>query len=182
MEEAMKSMNRRSTLAFGITAASVLTVCGGLAFAQHTDVTLLTPDKLVWKDNPGLPKGAQTAILVGDPTKAGDVVVLRAKFPADYQVPPHTHPYAETITVINRAPSTRSQQIMRITSGRQAKRVSSKFILSGREVSTTSTLLTIRARSEMRLSRLVTWRILVARNGMEARALPHADKCKPHQR
>ncbi|MGX9576794.1 cupin domain-containing protein [Mesorhizobium sp. f-mel] len=37
----------------------------------------------------------------GDPTKAGDVVVLRAKFPADYQVPPHTHPYAETITVIS---------------------------------------------------------------------------------
>jgi quercetin dioxygenase-like cupin family protein len=97
----MKSMNRRSTLAFGITVAAVLTVCGGSAFADDMDVTLLTPDKLVWKDNPGLPKGAQTAILVGDPAKAGDVVVLRAKFPANYQVPPHTHPYSETITVIS---------------------------------------------------------------------------------
>ncbi|WP_245319057.1 cupin domain-containing protein [Mesorhizobium temperatum] len=98
----MKSMNRRSsTLAFAITVAAVLTVCGGLAYADDMGVTLLTPDKLVWKDNPGLPKGAQTAILMGDPTKAGDVVVLRAKFPANYLVPPHTHPYAETITVIS---------------------------------------------------------------------------------
>jgi quercetin dioxygenase-like cupin family protein len=100
MEEAMKSMNRRSTFAFGIAAAAVLTVCGGSAFAQDMNVTLLTPDKLVWKNNPSLPKGGQTAILVGDPTKAGDVVV-RTKFPANYLIPPHTHPYAETITVIS---------------------------------------------------------------------------------
>jgi quercetin dioxygenase-like cupin family protein len=37
---------------------------------------------------------------VGDPTKA-EVVVMRVKMPANYQVPPHTHPYAETITVIS---------------------------------------------------------------------------------
>lgn len=98
----MKPINRRSsTVAFGVAVAAVLTVCGGSAFAGDMDVTRLTPDKLVWKDNPTLPKGAQTAILMGDPTKAGDVVVLRAKLPANYQVPPHTHPYAETITVIS---------------------------------------------------------------------------------
>jgi quercetin dioxygenase-like cupin family protein len=59
------------------------------------------PDALTWKDNPALPKGAQLAILLGDPTKAGEVVVQRVKFPANYQVPPHTHPYAETVTVIS---------------------------------------------------------------------------------
>lgn len=96
----MNSINRRSALAFGISVAAALTCCGGSAFAQHTE-TLLTPDKLVWKDNPSLPKGAQIAILVGDPTKTGDVVVLRAKFPANYLVPPHTHPYAETVTLIS---------------------------------------------------------------------------------
>ncbi|MGA6931209.1 MAG: cupin domain-containing protein, partial [Pseudolabrys sp.] len=41
------------------------------------------------------------AILVGDPTKAGGVVVQRVSFPANYVVPPHTHPYAETVTVIS---------------------------------------------------------------------------------
>ena len=28
-------------------------------------------------------------------------VVQRVKFPPNYQVPPHTHPYAETVTVIS---------------------------------------------------------------------------------
>ncbi|WP_287141242.1 cupin domain-containing protein [Mesorhizobium sp.] len=97
----MKSMNRRSTLAFGITVAAVLTVCGGSAFADDMDVTLLTPDKLVWKDNPSLPKGAKVAVLTGDPTKTGEVIVTRSKFPPNYQIPPHTHPYAETITLVS---------------------------------------------------------------------------------
>lgn len=98
----MKPINRRSsTVAFSTAVAAVLTICGGSAFAEDMDVIQLTPDKLVWKDNPTLPKGAQTAILMGDPTKAGDVVVLRAKLPANYRVPPHTHPHAETITVIS---------------------------------------------------------------------------------
>jgi hypothetical protein len=45
-----------------------------------------------------MPKDGQVAVLLGDPTKA-EVVVLRVKMPANYQVPPPTHPYAETITV-----------------------------------------------------------------------------------
>jgi hypothetical protein len=42
---------------------------------------LATPDELIWKENPAFPKGVQIATVVGDPTKAGDVVVLRIKFP-----------------------------------------------------------------------------------------------------
>ena len=38
-------------------------------------------------------------ILVGDPTKA-EVIVQRVKFPPNYRVPPHTHPYAEVVTVL----------------------------------------------------------------------------------
>jgi quercetin dioxygenase-like cupin family protein len=75
---------------------------GGLVWAQDImKVTLVTPDALTWKENPNIPKGAQVAVLLGDPTKAGEVIVQRVKFPANYQVPPHTHPYAETITVIS---------------------------------------------------------------------------------
>jgi quercetin dioxygenase-like cupin family protein len=63
----------------------------------------VTPDALTWKDNPAFPKGVQIATLVGDPTKAGEVVVLRIKFPANFQMPPHTHPYSEVVTVISGA-------------------------------------------------------------------------------
>jgi quercetin dioxygenase-like cupin family protein len=77
-----------------------LTALAGSALAQDA-VTLVKPDGLTWKDHPALPKGAQFAVLVGDPTKTGGVVVQRVKLPANYQVPPHTHPYAETVTVIS---------------------------------------------------------------------------------
>jgi hypothetical protein len=61
------------------------------AVAQET-LTQVTPDALIWKENPAFPKGVQIATLVGDPTKTGDVVVLRIKFPPNFQMPPHTHP------------------------------------------------------------------------------------------
>src|SRR5438309_10313081 len=80
--------------------AAALIAFASSAMAQHA-LTRLTPDALTWKDNPAFPKGIQIAILVGDPTKAGDVVVLRLKFPANFQMPPHTHPYSEVVTVIS---------------------------------------------------------------------------------
>ncbi len=59
-----------------------------------------TPDTVNWKDEPILPKGAKSVILVGDPTKAG-VFIAWLKFPANYPIPPHTHPYAEVVTVLS---------------------------------------------------------------------------------
>ena len=67
--------------------------------ARHTEV--ITPEALAWKDNPAFPRGIQIATLLGDPTKSGETVVMRIKFPADFQMPPHTHPYAEVVTVIS---------------------------------------------------------------------------------
>ena len=49
---------------------------------------------------PGLPPGAQVAVVDGDPTKAGPFV-LRAKFPDGYKVAPHSHATDENITVIS---------------------------------------------------------------------------------
>src|SRR5438445_12659412 len=82
--------------------AAALIALASSAMAQdamkHTKVT---PDALAWKDNPAFPKGIRIATLVGDPTKAGEVVVLRIKFPANSRIPPHTHPYAEVVTLIS---------------------------------------------------------------------------------
>ena len=51
---------------------------------------------------PALPKGAQIAVLSGDPGKEGPFAV-RLKFPAGYKVPPHMHPADENVTVISGA-------------------------------------------------------------------------------
>ena len=78
-----------------------LIALAGSALAQDTmKGIVVTPDALIWKDNLALPKGAQSATLVGDPTKA-EMIVQRIKFPPNYQLPPHTHPYFEVATVIS---------------------------------------------------------------------------------
>src|SRR5262245_46724886 len=91
--------NRKEDFMKKLLSLVALIALSGSALAQDA-MTLVKPDGLTWKDNPALPKGGQVAVLVGDPTKPG-VVVLRTKLPANYQVPPHTHPYAEVVTVIS---------------------------------------------------------------------------------
>ena len=47
-----------------------------------------------------LPPGAQWFVLSGDPTKNGPFTV-RLRLPAGYQVPAHSHPTAEAVTVLS---------------------------------------------------------------------------------
>ena len=49
---------------------------------------------------PTLPAGAQFAVLVGSPAEEGPFV-MRLKFPAGYEIPPHRHPKEEHVTVIS---------------------------------------------------------------------------------
>ena len=58
-----------------------------------------------WMDGTavGLPKGSQVAVVKGDPSKAGDFIV-RLKFPADFAVPPHSHPGDETVRIVSGGP------------------------------------------------------------------------------
>lgn len=56
--------------------------------------------KIKWQDGPAsLPKGAQIAVLEGDPSKEGPFV-FRVKVPDGYRVPPHTHPRTERVTIL----------------------------------------------------------------------------------
>lgn len=49
---------------------------------------------------PTLPAGAELAVLAGDPAKPGPVT-LRLKLPRGYQIPAHSHPTDERVTVIS---------------------------------------------------------------------------------
>ena len=48
---------------------------------------------------PVLPRGAQFAVIDGDPAATG-LVTVRMKLPAGYQIPPHFHPTDEHVTVL----------------------------------------------------------------------------------
>jgi quercetin dioxygenase-like cupin family protein len=49
---------------------------------------------------PTLPKGAEIAVLSGDPSKDGPFVI-RLKMPSGYKFPAHNHPTDEFVTVIS---------------------------------------------------------------------------------
>jgi quercetin dioxygenase-like cupin family protein len=80
--------------------AAVLATALNPALAQQMRHTMVNADDVQWKDAPPVLPGVQAALLYGDPSKEG-VFVMRLKFPANYRVPPHTHPVDEIVTVIS---------------------------------------------------------------------------------
>ena len=65
------------------------------------DHVAVQADQLKWGPAPAaFPKGAQIAVVTGDPSKEG-LYVVRLKVPAGYKVPAHVHPNDENVTVIS---------------------------------------------------------------------------------
>ncbi|MBO9540553.1 cupin domain-containing protein [bacterium] len=65
-----------------------------------TELSIFVPSALQWGKGPqGLPAGAKSVVLEGDPSKPGQFT-LRLKLPAGYRIPPHWHPNVEHITVL----------------------------------------------------------------------------------
>src|SRR3981189_3369288 len=77
---------------FLIAAAVVALAGSALAQTAHKVVRV---EEVTWIDHP-IFKGAKTAFLVGDPTKA-EVIVQRIKFPPNSRVPPHARPYGGVV-------------------------------------------------------------------------------------
>jgi hypothetical protein len=64
-------------------------------------MSLFVPKEIKWVDGPAsLQKGAQMAVLEGDPAKEG-VFTMRLRFPDDFDVKPHWHTQIEHVTVIS---------------------------------------------------------------------------------
>ena len=65
------------------------------------DHKMVKPNDVKWSPAPPvLPKGAEVSVLHGDPTKA-ELFAMRLKFPAGYEIPAHSHPVNEVVTVIS---------------------------------------------------------------------------------
>jgi quercetin dioxygenase-like cupin family protein len=70
------------------------------AMAQDTHHATVQADGLKWSAPAAYGKGAQIAVVKGDPTKEG-MYVVRLKVPAGFQIPAHTHPNDENVTVLS---------------------------------------------------------------------------------
>ena len=88
---------------FGLIA-SVLVLAGALAVlgqASHASSNMLQPLAAAkWGPAPPmLPPGAEIAVLAGNPM-AAEPYSIRLKFPANYDIPAHSHPTDENVTVV----------------------------------------------------------------------------------
>ena len=92
---------KASLVAMLFASVTTLAVYGLAEESAAPAHVMLAPDDVKWGEAPPmLPPGAKTAVLYGDPTKPG-MFILRAKTPAGYKIPAHSHPNDETVTVIS---------------------------------------------------------------------------------
>lgn len=93
------SMSKSATAA---AFAAVLVLAAPAAQSMGDDV-FVNPRDIQWGAAPPvLPKGAQIAVLHGDPFKPG-AYTLRLALPANYRIAPHWHSQVENVTVISGA-------------------------------------------------------------------------------
>jgi len=86
---------RRFLVTAVLLTAPVLAGAGG-----HEDHATVQPDALRWTAPAAYAKGAQLAVVTGDPTKPGTYIV-RLKVPAGFRIAAHTHPNDENVTVLS---------------------------------------------------------------------------------
>lgn len=96
----------RIAMALGLAAVAALALRSAARaedeknHAEDKGHVMVSPDDIKWGPAPpGLPAGAQFAVLSGDPGKTGHYVV-RLKLPDGYKIPAHWHPTDENVTVL----------------------------------------------------------------------------------
>ena len=83
-----------------ILGLAVLLATGSMAFAEDMKEPINT-SQIKFTGAPNmLPPGAQWFVLSGDPSKDGPFTI-RLRLPAGYQIPAHSHPTTEAITVLS---------------------------------------------------------------------------------
>jgi quercetin dioxygenase-like cupin family protein len=87
---------------FALALASLVTLAfSTIAAGAPLEPILINAKNIKWgAAPPDLPKGAKVAVLVGDPTAAGQFV-MRISLPSKYKMPFHWHSQAQRITVIS---------------------------------------------------------------------------------
>lgn len=86
-----------SALVFFVTLFSVGSVSAQPAPAERR--ILVLPGQVRWSPAKVLPRGAEVAVLEGDPDKAG-FFTMRLRMPDGYRVPAHSHSQRERIVVL----------------------------------------------------------------------------------
>jgi len=90
---------RKAFVLFSILAVSAAVSGTCLAGDHPPGHLVVSPADVEWSAVGSLPPGAEATVLEGDPSKA-EPFTMRIRFPANYDVPVHTHPAVERVTVL----------------------------------------------------------------------------------
>ena len=83
-----------------LLALPILVLATGVVAQDHQ--AFESSDAIKWQPAPPfLPKGAEIAILSGDPMASSGSFAIRIKTPAGYKFPPHSHSQTEQVTIIS---------------------------------------------------------------------------------
>ena len=97
----MKSVPLVALLWLTASAASAQDAGGATGAQVPDDIGFFPPTAIQWKEGPAsLRKGAEMAVLEGDPTREG-VFTMRLRLPDGFEVAPHWHTQVEHATVIS---------------------------------------------------------------------------------
>jgi hypothetical protein len=97
----MKTLSALFALALFIAVPVLAADAEKKAASGKAEAITVLPNEIKWGDAPpDLPKGAQIAVLHGDPSKK-DVFSARLKMPNGYKIPPHWHTKDEQLTILS---------------------------------------------------------------------------------
>ena len=89
------------TVAFALLVAAPALAADKKAAPEKGDAITINSKDVKWGPAPpDLPKGAELAVLHGDPSKKAPFT-LRLKLPAGYKIPPHWHTKDEQLTILS---------------------------------------------------------------------------------
>lgn len=116
-------MSPKRIISAATALAAVMLTAAAVEAGSNDEHKMVPPQDIAWTPGPAsLPKGAEAAVLYGDPSKEG-LFALRLKLPKDYRIPPHTHPKPEVVTVISGT--------FRVGMGQEADRNSAQALATG---------------------------------------------------
>ena len=83
-----------------LSYSATVVVAQGSPSQGDPHAVIVMADQVKWAPSPpSLPAGAKAAVLEGNPKEAGPFT-MRLSLPDGYRIPPHSHPAAERVTVI----------------------------------------------------------------------------------
>jgi quercetin dioxygenase-like cupin family protein len=92
---------KRSLAILTLAGLSLTAVAVRAAAPAAPAPVIIKADAVKWSPGTGALKGAQIAVLYGDPNKAGSQYAMRLKLPDGTAIGPHTHANMEQVTVIS---------------------------------------------------------------------------------